>query len=74
MFCLGRSSRFLDVLDAQWECEGDLIPLEPSVLHAGELLVYEHGLFLIATMSNLSLVRAKTYLDLCEKSGSLPLN
>lgn len=49
----------MDVLDAQWECEGELIHLDPSVLNPREFLVYQHGLFLMHTMNNLKLVRAK---------------
>lgn len=49
----------MDVLDAQWECEGELIPLDPSVLNPREFLVYQHGLFLMHTMNNLKLVSAK---------------
>lgn len=59
MFCPDKSSRFIDVLDGQWQCEGELIPLELSVLHPRELLVYQHGLFLIHTLNNLKLVSAK---------------
>ncbi|TWW77242.1 hypothetical protein D4764_12G0006320 [Takifugu flavidus] len=55
-----RSSRFIDALDAQWECEGELIPLDPSVLHSQELLVYEHGRSLITTMSDLNLEAEET--------------
>lgn len=49
----------MDVLDAQWECEGELIRLDPSVLNPREFLVYQHGLFLMHTMNNLKLVGAK---------------
>ncbi|XP_061137970.1 uncharacterized protein LOC133156175 [Syngnathus typhle] len=41
---------FLDELECQWECEGDLIPLEPSSLNPKEFLVYQHGLFLMHTL------------------------
>lgn len=49
----------MDVLDAQWECEGELIPLDLSVLNPREFLVYQHGLFLIDTLHNLKLVGAQ---------------
>ncbi|XP_049582911.1 uncharacterized protein si:dkey-103g5.4 isoform X1 [Syngnathus scovelli] len=42
--------RFLDELECQWECEGELIPLEPSSLNPKEFLVYQHGLFLMHTL------------------------
>uniref|UniRef100_A0A087XIS7 Uncharacterized protein n=1 Tax=Poecilia formosa TaxID=48698 RepID=A0A087XIS7_POEFO len=47
-----RGSGFVDLLDAQWECEGELIPLDLSVLNPREFLVYQHGLFLIDTLHN----------------------
>ncbi|KAM3615726.1 uncharacterized protein V6R79_006907 [Siganus canaliculatus] len=50
-----KGNTFMDVLDAQWECEGELIPLDPSVLSPREFLVYQHGLFLIHTMNTLKL-------------------
>ncbi|MEQ2298857.1 hypothetical protein AMECASPLE_009622 [Ameca splendens] len=50
-----RGNSFVDVLDAQWECEGELIPLDLSVLNPREFLVYQHGLFLINTLHNLTL-------------------
>ena len=46
----------MDVLDAQWECEGELIPLDLSVLNPREFLVYQHGLFLMHTLDHLKLV------------------
>ncbi|XP_069546998.1 uncharacterized protein [Brachyistius frenatus] len=50
-----RSKGFVDVLDAQWECEGELIPLDLSALKPREFLVYQHGLFLMHTLHNLKL-------------------
>ncbi|XP_038549320.1 uncharacterized protein si:dkey-103g5.4 [Micropterus salmoides] len=50
-----RGKGFVDVLDAQWECEGELIPLDLSVLNPREFLVYQHGLFLMHTLHNLKL-------------------
>lgn len=35
--------------------------MDPSVLRSEELLVYVHGLSLVAAMSDLNLVGAKTY-------------
>lgn len=37
----------VDVADRQWECEGELIPLDSSALSPGEFLVYQHGRFLM---------------------------
>ncbi|XP_047451086.1 uncharacterized protein LOC125014093 [Mugil cephalus] len=50
-----RGERFVDVLDAQWECEGELIPLDVSTLKPREFLVYQHGLFLMHILHNLKL-------------------
>ena len=58
VFCPDRGKSFVDVLDAQWECEGELIPLDLSALNPREFLVYQHGLFLIDTLNNLKLVGA----------------
>lgn len=52
----------MDVLDAQWECEGELIPLDPAVLNPREFLVYQHGIFLMHTLNNLKLVGVKVIL------------
>ncbi|XP_038154475.1 uncharacterized protein si:dkey-103g5.4 [Cyprinodon tularosa] len=53
-----RGNSFVDVLDAQWECEGELIPLDLSVLSPKEFLVYQHGIFLINTLHNLKVTPA----------------
>ncbi|XP_068440228.1 uncharacterized protein si:dkey-103g5.4 isoform X2 [Clinocottus analis] len=50
-----RGKSFVDVLDAQWECEGELVLLDLSVLNPREFLVYQHGLFLMRTLHNLKL-------------------
>lgn len=64
---------FLDVLDAQWECEGKLIPLDLSVLNPREFLVYQHGLFLMHKMHDLNLVSAYVLLLLLAFSTALLL-
>ncbi|KAF7198972.1 putative LOC107380336-like protein [Nothobranchius furzeri] len=61
---------FMDVLDAQWECEGELIPLNLSVLNPREFLVYQHGLFLISTLHHLQLTPAVSL----QIAASLPNN
>ncbi|KAM4627455.1 uncharacterized protein ACJ7VT_002401 isoform 1-T1 [Polymixia lowei] len=65
-----KGNSFVDVLDAQWECEGELIPLDPAVLNPREFLVYQHGLFLINTLHNLKLTPAVSL----KMAGSLPNN
>ncbi|XP_077397029.1 uncharacterized protein LOC144033090 isoform X4 [Festucalex cinctus] len=49
------ANRFVDDLECQWECEGELIPLSPSSLNPREFLVYQHGLFLMHTLNALQL-------------------
>ncbi|XP_037632372.1 uncharacterized protein si:dkey-103g5.4 [Sebastes umbrosus] len=65
-----RGKSFVDVLDAQWECEGELIPLDPSVLNPREFLVYQHGLFLMHTLHNRKLTPAISL----QIAASLPNN
>lgn len=68
-----KGNSFVDVLDAQWECEGELIPLDPAVLNPREFLVFQHGFFLLHTLHNLKLVGAKHIL-LTDTVCSLELN
>lgn len=51
----------MDVLDAQWGREGELIPLDPSDLNPREFLVYQHGLFLMDAMNALTLVSVSPF-------------
>ncbi|XP_057695565.1 uncharacterized protein si:dkey-103g5.4 isoform X2 [Corythoichthys intestinalis] len=62
--------KFVDVLECQWECEGELIPLNPSGLSHREFLVYQHGLFLIHTLHALRLTPAVSL----QIAASLPHN
>ncbi|CAL8361243.1 unnamed protein product [Merluccius merluccius] len=50
-----QSNRFVDVLDAQWACEGELIPLDVQTLNPREFLAYQHGLFLLKMLHTLKL-------------------
>lgn len=61
VFCQDRGKGFADVLDAQWECEGELIPLDLSVLNPREVLVYQHGLFLMHSLHKANLVGALSF-------------
>ncbi|XP_034723644.1 uncharacterized protein si:dkey-103g5.4 [Etheostoma cragini] len=65
-----RCKGFVDILDAQWECEGELIPLDLSLLNPREFLVYQHGLFLMHTLQNLKLTPAISL----QIASSLPNN
>ncbi|CAB1348511.1 unnamed protein product, partial [Coregonus sp. 'balchen'] len=48
-------SYFIDYLNAQWECEGELLLLDPNTLNPIKFLVYQHGLFLLQTLHTLKL-------------------
>ncbi|KAK7882559.1 hypothetical protein WMY93_028733 [Mugilogobius chulae] len=65
-----KGNSYVDVLDAQWKCEGELIPLCASNLNPREYLVYQHGLFVMQTMSNLQLTPVVTL----QITTSLPSN
>ncbi|XP_040929476.2 uncharacterized protein si:dkey-103g5.4 isoform X2 [Betta splendens] len=65
-----RCNTFMDILDAQWECEGELIPLDPSVLSPREFLVYQHGLYLMHALHHLKL----TPIISLQIASSLPIN
>ncbi|XP_061576516.1 uncharacterized protein LOC133442523 [Cololabis saira] len=67
---LDRGKHFVDVLDAQWECEGELVLLELSVLNPREFLVYQHGLFLMQTLHDLKLTPSVSL----QIAASLPNN
>uniref|UniRef100_W5MFS5 Si:dkey-103g5.4 n=1 Tax=Lepisosteus oculatus TaxID=7918 RepID=W5MFS5_LEPOC len=41
---------FLDIVDAQWRCEGELVPLGSDRLSPREFLVYQHGLYLLGLL------------------------
>lgn len=64
MCCPVRGYSFTDVLDAQWECEGELIPVALSDLSPSELLVYQHGLFVMEAMNRLALVSVTVHSSL----------
>ncbi|XP_064840268.1 uncharacterized protein si:dkey-103g5.4 [Oncorhynchus masou masou] len=66
----GRASSFIDYLDAQWECEGELLLLDPGRLNPREFLVYHHGLFLLQTLHTLELTPAVSL----QIATSLPSN
>ncbi|KAL0973021.1 hypothetical protein UPYG_G00197840 [Umbra pygmaea] len=65
-----KGSSFIDYLDAQWECEGDLVPLDPDNLNSREFLVYQHGLYLLKTLHTLKLTPAMAL----KIAASLPSN
>ncbi|XP_061637986.1 uncharacterized protein si:dkey-103g5.4 isoform X9 [Phyllopteryx taeniolatus] len=64
------ANSFVDVLECQWKCEGELIPLNPSGLNPREFLVYQHGLFLIHTLHGLQLTPTVSL----QLAASLPNN
>ncbi|XP_017284465.2 uncharacterized protein si:dkey-103g5.4 [Kryptolebias marmoratus] len=68
--CDDRGKCFMDAFDAQWECEGELVPLNLSVLNPREFLVYQHGLFLMDMLHKLKLTPAISL----QIAASLPNN
>ncbi|KAM6973001.1 uncharacterized protein FYW47_003095 [Aplochiton taeniatus] len=61
---------YVDVLDAQWVCEGELTPVSPKVLDPQEMLVYQHGLHILETLHALQL----TPMISLQVASSLPTN
>ncbi|XP_031439943.1 uncharacterized protein si:dkey-103g5.4 [Clupea harengus] len=45
-----RGRSYLDFLDAQWECEGQLVAVGTECLNTREQLIYQHGQFLLQTL------------------------
>ncbi|XP_043114159.1 uncharacterized protein si:dkey-103g5.4 isoform X4 [Puntigrus tetrazona] len=43
----GAGRSFVDFMDAQWECEGELIQVSSETLNPRQLLLYQHGQFLL---------------------------
>ncbi|KAI4904544.1 hypothetical protein NFI96_029605 [Prochilodus magdalenae] len=43
----GSGRPFIDFLDAQWECEGDLVQVSTDTLNPREVLIYQHGQLLL---------------------------
>ncbi|XP_072557731.1 uncharacterized protein [Paramormyrops kingsleyae] len=66
----GGRQPFIDLLDAQWECEGELVPLSPDCLNAREVLLYQYGVSLLQALHNHAEAPALTL----QISASLPPN
>ncbi|XP_063062403.1 uncharacterized protein LOC134455311, partial [Engraulis encrasicolus] len=65
-----RGRAYLDFLDAQWECEGQLVAVSLETLNTREYLTYQHGLFLLRTLQAHKLVPQVTL----QMASSLPRN
>nr|XP_015193128.1 PREDICTED: uncharacterized protein LOC107075667 [Lepisosteus oculatus] len=61
---------FLDIVDAQWRCEGELVPLGSDRLSPREFLVYQHGLYLLGLLRTHTQVPEITL----QLAASLPAN
>ncbi|KAL7831745.1 hypothetical protein AOLI_G00292930 [Acnodon oligacanthus] len=66
----GSGRPFIDFLDAQWECEGDLVQVSRDTLNAREVLIYQHGQLLLQLL-HLHKVAPAVKLQL---ASSLPAN
>ncbi|XP_067306926.1 uncharacterized protein si:dkey-103g5.4 isoform X3 [Pseudorasbora parva] len=67
---LGVGRSFVDFMDAQWECEGELIPVSSKILNPRELLLYQHGQFLLQHLHLHNMIPAVTL----QLASSLPFN
>ncbi len=43
---------YIDVRDAQWECKGDLIPVDVQSLRPSDFVVYRFGVFVVQLLHN----------------------
>ncbi|KAK7156390.1 hypothetical protein R3I94_006451 [Phoxinus phoxinus] len=66
----GAGRSFMDFMDAQWECEGELILVSSDTLNPRELLLYQHGQFLLQHLHLYKMIPAVTL----QLASSLPFN
>nr|XP_017206661.1 uncharacterized protein si:dkey-103g5.4 isoform X1 [Danio rerio] len=66
----GSSRPFMDFMDAQWECEGKLIQVSFETLNPRELLLYQHGQFLLQHLHLHKMIPTVTL----QLASSLPTN
>ncbi|KAG7471356.1 hypothetical protein MATL_G00123760 [Megalops atlanticus] len=66
----GRGRPFIDLVDAQWQCEGELVPLDSGTLSPREQLVFQNGLFLLQMLHS----QAQTPAVSLQIATSLPSN
>ncbi|XP_051962910.1 uncharacterized protein si:dkey-103g5.4 [Xyrauchen texanus] len=66
----GAGRSFLDFLDAQWECDGELIKVNSDTLNPRELLLYQHGQFLLQHLHSHKMIPAVKL----QLASSLPFN
>ncbi|ROL53321.1 hypothetical protein DPX16_20431 [Anabarilius grahami] len=66
----GAGRSFMDFMDAQWECEGELILVSSDTLNPRELLLYQHGQFLLQHLHLHKMIPAVTL----QLASSLPFN
>ena len=45
---------YLDVKDAQWKCEGELLPVDIRDISAAQFVIYRFGVFVAKLMEELS--------------------
>ncbi|XP_050984608.1 uncharacterized protein si:dkey-103g5.4 isoform X2 [Labeo rohita] len=66
----GAGRSFVDFMDAQWECEGELIQVSSETLNPRQLLLYQHGQFLLQHLHLHKMIPAVTL----QLASTLPLN
>ncbi|XP_059389142.1 uncharacterized protein si:dkey-103g5.4 isoform X2 [Carassius carassius] len=67
---LGAGQSFMDFMDAQWECEGELIQVSSETLNPRQLLLYQHGQFLLQHLHLHKMIPAVTL----RLASTLPFN
>ncbi|XP_026082104.1 uncharacterized protein LOC113058425 isoform X2 [Carassius auratus] len=66
----GAGQSFMDFMDAQWECEGELIQVSSETLNPRQLLLYQHGQFLLQHLHLHKMIPAITL----RLASTLPFN
>ncbi|XP_056613166.1 uncharacterized protein si:dkey-103g5.4 isoform X2 [Triplophysa dalaica] len=66
----GTGRSFMDFLDAQWRCEGELNKVSSDTLNPRELLLYQHGQFLLQHLHSHQMIPAIKL----QLASSLPFN
>ncbi|XP_066498957.1 uncharacterized protein si:dkey-103g5.4 [Hoplias malabaricus] len=66
----GSGRPFIDFLDAQWECEGDLVQVSADTLNPREFLIFQHGQLLLQLLHSHKVAPAVKL----QLAASLPAN
>ncbi|KAL1260729.1 hypothetical protein QQF64_008556 [Cirrhinus molitorella] len=66
----GAGRTFMDFMDAQWECEGELFQVSYETLNPRQLLLYQHGQFLLQHLHLHKMIPSVTL----QLASALPFN